>query len=261
MRRDSLLNSYSIPLSGGLLATCINAQKSGFRQRDAKFYIELIMNWLSYGLTEPAPILANMQISRLLVECTDNGLLKLKKTKSVPNYYFTRAGIIEFISRLRLAANSYKPEYFSFLIYFIDTYAERVKEVILNNGAKMPPALLIEVESLLEKKEIIKDRLRWIDTEILKLEERIKSSVESSLYAKQILQKGSSIRDVANQIEERWPYSLNSMKSFSSVIMDLDPKYQEWELKEGGVLRSKLIWKEQVSILAEHRRSVAAIKI
>lgn len=261
MRRDSLLNSFSTPIAAGLLVACINSRNDGFRQKDAKFYIELIVNWMSYGFVEAPNGFANIQISRILRDCVEQGLLKLKIVNGKPTYFSTRAGIIEFSTKLKESIISPKVEDFSFLIYFIQSYGKRVKEIILNDGKRLPPALLLEIDSILDVQMIIKERMRWIDLQILKLKERIDSSILSVVYANKLLGQGCSIKEVSKEIEKKWPYALNSVKSFSSAIGDLSEKYQRWELSEGGKLRAEVIWRGQLELLEVYRRQIFELSL
>ena len=100
MKQDSLVERSEIFFATATVGAHANASKSGFRQRDVKFLIELFSNWVESSLGTFSIPVQNTQVSRYLSGLADEGYARRISRKGRPTYRLTRIGLIELISRI-----------------------------------------------------------------------------------------------------------------------------------------------------------------
>jgi hypothetical protein len=75
------------------------------------------------------------------------------------------------------------------------------------------------------------------------------SPFKTSALAKNRLASGVPFSEVVREVEDRYPYELNTMKHLEELIASIAPDQRQWELEEGNVIRAHTIWKPQRTLL------------
>ena len=122
-RADAFYLKHGLYINAGLLATHANTGDHGFRQRDVKFYIELLVNWMDVSFTKGGLEIQNTQIQRQLESLTKEGLLVKKLHKNTPYYSFSSIGLLEITNRLVKDDCLEDLTNFYFLFHFVHLYA------------------------------------------------------------------------------------------------------------------------------------------
>jgi hypothetical protein len=92
------------------------------------------------------------------------------------------------------------------------------------------------------------------------METRISDALKTGELVRNRLAAGVSFTEVVREAELKYPYELNSMKPLSELIAEIDPDQQRWELQEGNILRARVMWLPQLSILKEYRRQLQELR-
>lgn len=242
MRRDSLFKREELFVSSAVIAAHAQNVDEGFRQRDVRFFIELFSNWVESVLDDLTLTLSNTQVSRYINELVDEGFSRQISRKKQPKYRLTRIGLIELLSRLVEKDYVRQPEYFFFLYYFIANYGPRLKALIESEGRKFPPAMRIEVETMLDVDALVGNQLANAERELKKLDERIRDASQASKLAAELLSKGLDNRVVQQEVERKYPYELNSQKPLTELLSSLSEEHSRWELEVGSLRRVEHIW-------------------
>jgi hypothetical protein len=151
-----------------------------------------------------------------------------------------------------------RPEMFFFVIYFIRSYRSTL-ETMLKEGKDYPPALLIEVEHMLDEVRIRDEVQSMLINEIEKLSERIDDAQRALKRSEGLFKKGDSVSKVAQEIEKFHPYELNSLKPLSELISLIPESLRMHELTRGTELRANLLWSAQRAILRNYLKLVEAL--
>ena len=80
-------------------------------------------------------------------------------------------------------------------------------------------------------------------------EQRIDDALKTSALTKNRLAAGIPFADVVREVEDRYPYELNSMKPLEELIASVAPDQRQWELEDGNLIRVETIWKPQRALL------------
>jgi len=243
MRTDSLFDRYELYVCGAIVAAHASSPEEGFRQRDVRFMIELFTNWIESSLESSVLKLSNTQILRYMDRQVDEGFVRKFSKEGKPAYRLTRPGLIELVTRMRSAKSLLRPENFSFLYYFLSSYQELITELVESEGSKFPIALRIEIKSLFDTEDLLRDQKKRLEEEILKLRVRVDEGKKSSQMAADMFRKGHELPEIAESIEARYPYGLNSQKPLKELIGSIPPGLGRWELETGGDYRARFLWK------------------
>ena len=243
-----------------------HASTSGyFRQRDVRFLIELFSNWLVYGLNPPTLALQNVHISRFLDSLVSEGLATKKSAaknqshSKQPLYRLTRAGLITLVEKLR-APSSERRKFFFFIHFFIDSYGARIRALVELDGRSIPPAIKLELETLLNVKSLVKEELTAANLALKQLEERITSASDSTELARKLIKQGLKDIELYKEIEKHHPYELNSMKPLSDLLASIPEDQRLWEVTQGNTKRAELLWKREYAVLKEYIENLMPLK-
>lgn len=218
-----------------------SAAPLGFRQRDVRFYLELVLNWVSGPFSEEV-ILHNTQILRFISFLEKEGYLKKIKREKRIYYSLTRVGLIESVRRIaeREVYNSLNDIFFA--VYFLKTYRQRLIELVSKEGSLFPPALRLELEALLDSAPLINRQKKRLSEYLRFLNSRLLDNQQSVSMSVKLLREGKELTEVAREVEKHHPYELNSQKALSRLMAELNPQMATFELTDGALARNRLLW-------------------
>jgi hypothetical protein len=258
MKYDSAISRLEIFVGSGVLAAHASHYEKGFRQRDARFFIELFMNWAE-DLGPSGRTIQNTQLLRYIEELVREGYARRLSARAAPTYKLSRIGLLEILTRIVSPSPSISPSHFLFLVCFIRSYKHRIEALIAAEGHQFPVALKIELTALLDVDELIRSERKRVKHAIMRIEKRIDDALGTSELARHRLASRVPFEDVVREAEAKYPYELNSMKPLSELILSLVPDQRRWELEEGNTVRAKTIWKPQRAMLEEYLRQLQGL--
>lgn len=223
----------------------------GFRQRDVKFLSELFMNWEEHSVNPPHGEIRAVQVLRWLDFLLREGYARKTTRGSRPRYLLTRTGLLELIGVIagdRDGGEKPRPHVL-FTFFFLKAYRSRLIELVEREGREFPFALKIELTELLDISRLLKDEVRVIKREILKLDERIDSAFRTAQLVRQRLKAGTPLEAVVLEAQRAFPYELNSQKPLSELIGSIPEQVREWELSEGNESRARYLWEPEREML------------
>ena len=242
MRNNSIIEENEVYIASGVIAAHAYATEQGFRQRDAKFMVELFSNWMEQGFLGHSVAINNVQISRYLTHLDAEGFARKKTYQKRPHYRLTRSGLIELLSRITGRAYFYAKEQFYFLHYFLSNYREHIESIIEREGKMFPPTLKIEVQGLLNTEQLIEQEINFVTEELQKLDIRISDALHTTSLVCQLKQNKTEPVTIVKAIEKTHPYELNSQKPLSELLSDMSQEQQIWELEVGTQKRVQQMW-------------------
>jgi hypothetical protein len=258
MKYDSAMARLEIFVGSGILAAHASHSDKGFRQRDARFFIELFMNWAD-DLGPAGRSIQNTQLLRYIEALVQEGYARQLRTQRAPTYRLTRIGLLEILTRIASPSPSIAPSHFLFLVCFIRSYKHRLEALIAAEGHQFPIALKLELSTLLDVDELIRSEKTRVKHAILRIEERAHDAVKTSELTRQRLASRVPFDDIVREAEQKYPYELNTMKPLSELISSLVPDQRRWELEEGNTIRANTIWKPQRAMLEEYLRQLKGL--
>lgn len=242
-RTDARLKRYETFTSAAAIAAHANAPAEGFRQRDLRFLIELFANWSETSFFGGELRLQNTQLSRYLTDLEQEGLAKRTVKAGHPRYRLTRIGLIELLSRLSNRISGTPADHFLFSYYFLKNYGPRVSEQIKREGRQFPPAMRLEIETLLDSTRILKEEIGRTEQEVRRIELRYNDSIKAEHMTRTLFRNGATIERVAEELEKHHPYELNSQRPLSELFASIPKDLARWELEEGSLRRAESLWK------------------
>ncbi len=253
MRTGTLLQRYELYAAAAAIAAHASRPESGFRQRDVSFLIQLFSNWLEQTPGTSRLKLNNTQVFRYLDELAKEGFAKVSRRGKQPEYQLTRAGLLELVTRIVNRREENLPDQFFFVCYFIQSYKPKIVEIVERQGKLFPPALRLELETLLDVKALREHELKRVDLQIAKLEGRLADCKQSAQLARRLGAEGRSEREIVAKIQEKHPYELNSQKPLSELFAFIPPDYVRWELETGYLYRANVLWQPSLQLLKSYR--------
>ncbi len=261
MRNDALFERHEAFIAAAVIAAHAHAQGDGFRQRDAKFLVELFSNWVEHSLKFRSLVLKNTQISRYLDDLAGEGFARRINRGKVPIYKLTRAGLIELTNRIVKVEYFERPERFLFSLYFVRNYKERILDIIKAEGTKFPPSLEIEIKALFNERQFLDYQIQLTEREVEKLNARIFSAIDSSKIAISMYSRGSNDEEVATAIDKRHPYELSSQKPLAELFRNIMPTLRRWELEVGTIKRAEEIWIPARNMLLNYLKVLRGLRL
>lgn len=249
---DSHLERYELFTATATVAAHASYVEPGFRQRDVKFLMELFSNWIETSLDGYAVNVKNTQLARYLTNLTGEGYARKITRKGYPHYRLTRIGLIELLTRVTHKSYLSAREQFFFLFYFIDNYGPRIEALVRAEGKEFPYALRLELESLLDIKSLLSREIDNAKRELSKLKVRIEECEQTSKHISAKLAEGEYLNDVIKQVENLYPYELNSQKPLTELMNEIPEDSQQWELQTGTLQRIKQIWQPGYAMLTAY---------
>jgi DNA-binding PadR family transcriptional regulator len=251
MRTGTIFKRYELFVAAGVIAAHASSTAPGFRQRDVRFLIELFSNWVETSFEGQVLEVNNTQVLRYLETLVDEGFARQdsRRSRSRPRYRLTRSGLIELLGRLVPQALHIQPEHFFFLYYFLRNYRPLIERLIESEGKRYPLALRYEVQSLLDIDSLVEQQLRYAELELRRLDERIHDSVRGGKLAEKLFAENRSLAEVAEEIEARYPYELNSQQPLTELIAGVPEDLGAWELSTGALRRVEDLWNPSRAML------------
>ena len=227
-----------------VLATHVQFEEKGFRQKDVRFMLELLSSW-RWAADERRlrPSLHNTQILRQLTELTGLSWIKpLSRNRRAPRYRMTRAGFVGMLEHLRQTALQSDFSTYWFLSYILQSYREPLLRLIESEGTNLPLPQRLAVEKILDAKSMINQRRQVIRDRLVYWQRRIKENqaVVDLVYRR--LKEKVPLEDIVNEIERHHPYEMNLAKPMTTFIAEIPNDLKVWELTEGQMRRSKIVW-------------------
>ncbi len=247
-----------------LAAACISAHatfiQDGFRQRDVKFMIEMLSNWMDFTFSESALSIHNTQVMRYLNSLLKEGWARPLGRGKQPKYQLTAVGLSGLISKLVNHKPGFPLELFYMIFHFLQTYREPIEALLASETKRLPSAIKIEIDYLLDFKKILESQIRFLEFEIKKLKQRIDDSKAVTQIVKQARAQKKISKDIVKEIEKKFPYDLNSQKPLSEFYEDMPEQIRDFILDIAIEKRTKQIWIPILSVMEEHLKQVHAIK-
>lgn len=258
MTKESVTTLNELFLVTGILAAHASAEGASFRQRDVKFFTELLNNWAEPDQNAEIAI-QNVQIQRYLKHLERGGYLKRTNKGARPTFRFTRVGLLEVLTRLVDSKKGREPAHFLFLVFFLKGYRERISTLIKRESEQFPPAMQIELNALMDISTLILREVKSVDQQIAKLEVRVEGAHKTSTLVSGRLKSSVPFADIVHEIEKKMPYEFNSRKPLRELISSIQPDQREWELLEGNRMRATIIWEPTKKILQEYRSQLLSL--
>ena len=248
MSHRSTVDRLDIFMASATLATHASFFEEGFRLRDIRFFVELFLNW-SEDVESETHSLQNTQLARFLSTLTESGFAKRHVKKSTPIFRLTRLGLLELLNRIIGSKNVFHPSTALFRICFIKSYRPRLEALFAREGAHFPHSLRVELAALLDVETLIAHEIARVERALKRAEQRIDDALKTSALTKNRLAAGTPFSEVVREVENRYPYELNTMKPLEELIASIAADQRQWELEEGNLIRVETIWKPQRALL------------
>lgn len=241
-RSDAFYDIHATFINAALISAHANHGEHGFRQKDVKFYIELLTNWMESSFKGPGLMVVNVQIQRLLDGMSEKGIVKKSLKDSRPIYKFTSIGLLEVTSQLVDVTKLNSLNDFFFLYHFVSLYSQKIEEILSGQRQNLPKSYQLEIKHLLNPQNLVERQRQLIEYEISKLKDRIDEAYKMTALAKSLLEKGKGISDAVSEVEKAYPYQLNNQRKMSEVFKILPPDVQLIEISEAPAYRAKTLW-------------------
>ena len=245
-RRFSAESSFQPYFVGGVLAAHATSSGKGFRLRDAVFFINLCSNWMESFLQSHVLGATNVQVQRVLQTLVEDGFAKRTSKARFPLFTLTRAGVLESLRRLGSQDSFPQFEQFLFAFYFMRSYRDRIEKLVMGSQEGPSPTFRTEIETLCDPELLLLKQRRFLKEQLRKLEARIQST-EGAIA---LSTKQPTVDDaLLENIQDKFPYQLNSERPMRSLLKGLMPSDAHWELTEGNRLRLNLLWDPTFALL------------
>ena len=259
LQRKSHLKQNEKFLIAALLAAHSSSSEKGFRQKDILFFVELFTNWIEWNFQELRIDIQAVQVKRYLDNLINEKCARSTTRKGRPCFRLTRVGLLELLSRLTSRSERLEPHVFFFCVYILKSYKGHFTRIVEQEGANFPLSAKLELESLLNSDNFIKEEIEFVNKELLKLKARIDDSHKLSSRAQELSKRGFTTEDIAKDVEQRYPYALNSLKPFSELLSALSLEQASWELLEGGFSRNAFLWEPSFKMLSQYKTNLETL--
>lgn len=240
-RTGSFSQQFATYFHAACLAAHANQGANGFRQKDLKFFIELLLDWMETTYQNRPPIIKNTQIQRFLNNLVEENYLKEKSYSSRPHYTFTPNGLLEITTRLVDLERLHEDQDFYFLFHFVSLYSSKMSELLFEQE-NLPPSLKLKVRHLLNPNSLIEKRIEDLKFKIKKLELRMSEAKKMSELGNKLFEQGKNLSDIVEQMERKYPYQLNNQKTMTSLFRELSPDIQFIEITDAPSIRTETLW-------------------
>lgn len=223
------------------IATWLNREEKGFRQKDVKFYLDLTIDWMEATPFSKNITVSNTQMMRFLNELVEKQWLS-KKTQTVPVYTFNNKYFMELIKET-LTIDEDDPYEFFFLQYHLaSVYRETLSELLFIRGIGLSRGQKLDLDHLLNARYLLRTQKERIEKEIQKLTLRRKEVEKMIVMAHTEFKAGHDAIVVAQKIESKYPYQLQYQKKMSKTFEELHPKLRVLELTLNSEKRLATLW-------------------
>lgn len=240
-RTGSFHLQYGTYIHAACLAAHANQNGDGFRQKDLRFFLELLLNWMETTYQDRQINIKNTQIQRILQQYVADGLIKQATHKKKPHYSFTTHGLLEITTRLVDLSRLNDDQDFFFLFHFVSLYSSKMAELLMAQS-HVPKSLMLEVQHLLNPANILKRRIEELELKIAKLKIRMQEAEQMSKLGNQLFKKGRKLSEIVEQVESKFPYQLNNQKRMQDLFKDLSADIQFIEITDAPNYRKETLW-------------------
>lgn len=249
-------------LYASVLAAHAGLQDKGFRQKDVKYYLEVFTNWIESLLPGTAVSIQNTQIQRFLDSLVEEEILKREDKAQVPTYHLSRLGLHEIVSSL--VSTDIRPVAgglgtFLFLHHFVDLYSHQIEGLFTSGMGKVSPTFQIELKHLLNAKTMLERQKEHVKKEIEKLEWRIKEAEKASGYAKKLFNKGTTLGEVIEMVQENYPYELNYQKPMVELYKGIPDEMKRFELVDAPEKRARTLWSPLCNLFKSYLKELGRL--
>lgn len=240
-RADAIYERNGLFINAAMLAVHANTE-NGFYQKDVKFYIELLTNWMETSFEDFGLNIQNTQVQRILDQFVQEGLLKREVSKNRPRYVFTPIGLLEMTTRLVEDRSLFHLQNFYFLYHIVSLYSQKMEELLLKQKGSLPKSYQMEIKHLLNPKNLLERQKMRVQKEIDKLEDRVREAHKMGETAKRMKEQGKSFDQIIHNLEDLYPYQLNNQKKMGELFKSLSPDVLYLELIEAPQYRATTLW-------------------
>ena len=248
MTSSSTVGRLEIFIASATLAAHASFIEEGFRLRDLRFFAELFLNWAE-DVEVAYPSIQNTQLARFLSQLDEEGFAKQSSKKNLTFFRLTRLGLLELLTRIVSSKYTSHPSTTLFRICFLKSYRHRLENLVAREGAHFPHSLKLELATLLDVDTLIQEDIKRVERALKRLEKRIDDAVETSALTKNRLSAHVPFAQVVQEVEDRYPYELNTAKPLGELIASIAPDQRRWELEEGNLIRARAPWEPQRALL------------
>ena len=128
--------------------------KSGFRQVEMRFIVELYTSWIRAVYLGDTPQVHNNQIRRFLHNLKEQGFASSRGKGHQQYFRMTRAGLLHLIHEAYLLP-CFPLEFFLFIFNFSKSYKKRLSQLVFQENYDMPRALELEIDSITDTKHCL----------------------------------------------------------------------------------------------------------
>lgn len=222
----------------GLIGAWLNRNEKGFRQKDVRFYIELISDWMESSEKFKLYKIQNTQMMRFLDGLVQKDWL-IKK--SGPIYFFKDKHFMSLMKELFNVEEKDSFELFLLQYHFASLYKNIIYELLYRRGVELSNGERIDLEMLLSTKHLKNKQAEKINKEILLLEKRISDVKKMTLFSEEKLKKMHPL-DVVKELEKTNPYQLQYYQSMTQTFKEILPEIITLELTIHSEKRISTIW-------------------
>jgi hypothetical protein len=129
------------------------------------------------------------------------------------------------------------------------SYRPRLEDLVAREGTHFPHSLKLELASLLDVETLIKEDIKRVERALKRVEKRIEDAEETSALTKNRLAAHVPFSQVVQEVEDRYPYELNTAKPLGELIASIAGDQRRWELEEGNLIRAHTLWEPQRALL------------
>lgn len=249
MRQDALFRRYEPFVAAAILGAHANTLDNGFRQTNVRLLLEMFTNWIAHAEENSALPFQNNQIARYIGELVDDGFARIISRGGHPLYRLTRAGLVELITRVASRERFNPREHFFFVLSFVNSYRQRIIELVQKEGTRFPYSLQLEVEKLLDVRNLLERQIAEATQELQKLEQRIEGALALRALTTTLQDYELDYQSILQEIDRRMPFSFNTQRRLTDVFRHATDKQGLWELQIGNTNRVEQLWKPSMTIL------------
>ena len=258
MKYDSLFSRQELFVAAACVGAHANAP-DGFRQREIKFLIELFSNWTESTLHRGEVSIRATQILRYLDHLVREGYARRLLKQRVPFYRLTRTGLLELLSKLAMQTEQGRGSRVLFVFYFLKNYRTRLIDLVAREGALFPRALKVELEEILDIRAFLNREIARTERELKKIDDRIHDAHAISALTTKLLKCKTPLSEVVAQVEQAYPYELNSQMPLADLIDSIPESARAWELQHGTLHRAADLWEPERHILECYHQQIKSL--
>lgn len=251
MRTNSTGHQHLKLFYAAIIATWLNREEKGFRQKDVRFYIDLLLDWMENSPFSKGVVIQNTQMMRFLNHLVEKQWLT-KKQQSPPLYFFNNKFLMELLRETLSISENDPYEIFFLQFHLSSVYRESLSEMLFIRGVELTRGQKIDLEHLLDKKILLRNQKERIEMEIKKLSMRQKEISKMISFAKEELKLNPDPIAAVKKIETKYPYQLQYQKSMSKAFSEIHPKLRVLELTVHSEKRMDTLWAPMESYLRSY---------